>query len=133
MSDSRAIASAPPSAAPPSAAPSSAAPAAPAAAASPASPITRPTPGAPASAPAFSLDRLRTTRGASRNAALRLVGCHATTPAALARRLGLLGLRPGAELRVLQGPDARGAVLAVGTARLALSLDLVRQLQVAAL
>ena len=46
------------------------------------------------------------------------------TPAA-AQRLAMLGLRRGVELSVLHGPDARGAVLRVGSARIALGRELV--------
>ena len=85
---------------------------------------------------AFSLDQLRGARRPAPCSRFRLVGlAGCATPAAThdARRLALLGLSPGAELRVLQPPGPRGAVLGVGTARIALGHDLVRQLQVVAL
>jgi|MLJW01.1.fsa_nt_gi ferrous iron transport protein A len=53
-----------------------------------------------------------------------------TTPAA--QRLAMLGLRRGVELSVVHGPDARGAVLRVGTARIALGRELVDGVEVTA-
>ena len=85
-----------------------------------------------------SLDQLRGARRPSPHARLRLVavtaheaghgGDHGAPDDAL--RLALLGIRPGAELRLLQAPGPRGAVLGVGTARIALGRELVRRLQV---
>jgi Fe2+ transport system protein FeoA len=85
---------------------------------------------------ACSLDQLRGARRPAASSRFRVVGlAGCATPSATqdARRLALLGLRPGAELRVLLPPGPRGAVLGVGTARIALGHDLVRQLQVVAL
>ena len=43
----------------------------------------------------------------------------------VAQRVAMLGLRRGVELSVLHGPDARGAVIRIGTARIALGRELV--------
>ncbi len=60
-------------------------------------------------------------------AALRRGQCAriAAISADAARRVAMLGLRRGVELSVLHGPDARGAVVRVGTARIALGRELV--------
>lgn len=110
---------------------------------SPRSPISpQAAPAAPAAPSAgmrtCSLDQLRGPRRPSPHARLRLVAVtaqdagHEGGPGAPddALRLALLGIRPGAELRLLQAPGPRGAVLGVGTARIALGRELVRRLQV---
>ena len=48
----------------------------------------------------------------------------------LAQRLAMLGIRRGTVLTVLHGPDARGAVVGVGTARIALGRDIVASIRV---
>lgn len=84
----------------------------------------------PDGARACSLDALRGARRPPPHARFRLVAVAEPGLPSDARRLALLGLRPGAELTVLHPPGPRGAVLGVGTARIALGRELVRQLQV---
>ncbi len=50
--------------------------------------------------------------------------------AGLPRRMAMLGIRRGTPLHLLQGPDARGAVVAVGTARIALGRDIIASIRV---
>ena len=49
-----------------------------------------------------------------------------------APRMAMLGLRRGVELSVVLGADARGAVVAVGAARIALGRELVDSVEVTA-
>ncbi len=51
----------------------------------------------------------------------------------LPQRVAMLGLRRGVELHVVLGPDARGAVVRVGAARIALGRDIVERIAVTAL
>ncbi len=48
----------------------------------------------------------------------------------LPRRVAMLGLRRGVQLQVVLGPDARGAVVRVGAARIALGRDIVERIAV---
>lgn len=48
----------------------------------------------------------------------------------LPQRMAMLGIRRGTTLRVLHGPDARGAVVGVGTARIALGRDIIASIRV---
>ncbi|HKI57042.1 MAG TPA: FeoA family protein [Trueperaceae bacterium] len=47
---------------------------------------------------------------------------------AVSRRMRMVGIRPGVDVRILHGPDRKGAVIGVGTARIALGravLDII--------
>ena len=49
---------------------------------------------------------------------------------AMTQRMLMLGIRRGAQLRLLHGPGARGAVVGVGGARIALGRDVVELIRV---
>lgn len=49
---------------------------------------------------------------------------------AMMQRMLMLGIRRGAPLRLLHGPGARGAVVGVGGARIALGRDVVELIRV---
>ena len=48
----------------------------------------------------------------------------------LPQRMAMLGIRRGTTLQILHGPDARGAVVGVGTARIALGRDIIASIRV---
>ncbi|HKI58572.1 MAG TPA: FeoA family protein [Trueperaceae bacterium] len=51
----------------------------------------------------------------------------------VSQRMRMLGIRPGVDVRVLHGPDRRGAVLGVGGARIALGRAVLSTVRVAPL
>ncbi len=51
---------------------------------------------------------------------------------AMVQRMLMLGIRRGAQLRLLHGPGARGAVVGVGGARIALGRDVIEHIRVQA-
>ncbi len=51
---------------------------------------------------------------------------------AMMQRMLMLGIRRGVQLRLLHGPGARGAVVGVGGARIALGRDIVEHIRVQA-
>lgn len=48
----------------------------------------------------------------------------------MARRLGMLGIRPGVEIQMMHGPGVRGAVIRVGGARVALGRQVIEHIQI---
>ena len=48
----------------------------------------------------------------------------------MVQRMLMLGIRRGTALRLLHGPDARGAVVGVGGARIALGRDVIEHIRV---
>ena len=48
----------------------------------------------------------------------------------MTQRMGMLGIRPGVEVRVVHGPGKRGAVLQVGGARIALGRGVIERIRV---
>ena len=56
----------------------------------------------------------------------------ASIAAPAAQRVAMLGLRRGVEFSIVHGPDARGAVIAIGAARIALGRELVDGVEVTA-
>lgn len=62
-------------------------------------------------------------------------GEHATVRAIdggrlMTQRMSMLGIRPGADLCVVQGPGTRGAVVLVGGARIALGRGVIEHIRV---
>ena len=51
---------------------------------------------------------------------------------AMMQRMLMLGIRRGAQLRLLHGPGVRGAVVGVGGARIALGRDVIEHIRVQA-
>jgi ferrous iron transport protein A len=53
--------------------------------------------------------------------------------AGLPQRMAMLGIRRGVDLCVVHGPGARGAVVRVGTARIALGREIIDHIRVSPL
>lgn len=60
---------------------------------------------------------------------VRVQGIDGRDPS-MARRLGMLGIRPGVEIQILHGPGVRGAVVRVGGARVALGRQVIEHIQI---
>ncbi len=80
--------------------------------------------------PGLALTQLRGARCPAPAVACRLLALDCAHEDPRAQRLRMLGLRPGVEVRVLHAPGPRGAVLGLGSARIALGPELLALLRV---
>ena len=87
-------------------------------------------PVSPPDPPGLPLAQLRGARCPAPAVACRLLALDCARDDPRAQRLRMLGLRAGVEVRVLHAPGPRGAVLGLGSARIALGPELLPLLRV---